>query len=204
METIRMFRNNCTLVAIKEVTGADDAAVLAAVRKHNYKDNHGMYADDYMAAARDLGIKFGEMKPTFQLLPTAGTISGWSAKRPTLKAVIAKLTKGTFFVRTRRHVLVVRDGAVIDHNWSKPSLGRETFDYVEVLNAHKPVKTGVLKVARRNSRKYGTSAWVIGQRAFDYIRANPKATAEDVLKNCPGYKKNWLAWDMKRGNIVEV
>jgi len=62
----------------------------------------------------------------------------------------------------------------------------------------------VLKVARRNSRKYGTSAWVIGQRAFDYIRVNPKATAEDVLKNCPGYKKNWLAWDMKRGNIVEV
>jgi len=37
METIRMLRNNCTLVAIKEVTGADDAAVLAAVRSTTTK-----------------------------------------------------------------------------------------------------------------------------------------------------------------------
>lgn len=209
MERIEQFRNNCVLVALKEVSGKSDAEILAAVRRHNYKNNKGMYQDDYMKAGRELGMEFGESKYcTFLYADEFSTMrsnGNFNIPRVTLSAVAKKLNKGTFLVRTNRHVLVIRDGRVIDKNWTRtPSLGRAAIDYTEVKNAYQAEKTGVLKVARRNSRKFGTRAYTIGQQAFDYIRNNPKATAADVLKNCPGYKANWLAWDLKRGNIVEA
>jgi hypothetical protein len=209
METIMQFRNNCTLVAIKEITGADDAAVLAAVRKHNYKNNQGMYASDYMAAANDLGIKFGEMKSTLNFARANGPSAGYAMpKHPTLGVVASHLKKGTFLVRTKRHVLVVRDGKIVDTNWNKPSLRRDTFDYVEVLNPHAPEKKGFLKSARRAGAgcKYGSKNWHICKAAHDYLATHKDVTAKELLDNCSdkGFHRAYLNWELKRGNIVEI
>jgi hypothetical protein len=209
METIMQFRNNCTLVAIREITGRSDDAVLAAVRKHGYKDNQGMYANDYMNAAKDLGIKFGEMKSTLNFAKAnSSTASYMTVKRPTLGVVASQLKKGTYLVRTHRHVLVVRDGKVVDTNWNKPSLRRETFDYVEVLNAHAPEKKGFLKSARRAGAgcKYGSKNWHICKAAHDYLATHTNVTANELLKNCSdkGFHRAYLNWELKRGNIVEI
>jgi hypothetical protein len=209
MEKITDYRNNCVLVALKEVSGKDDAEIFRAVRNHNYKNNGGMYQSDYMKAATELGIEMSDVRSCYSLfadqfneMRSRGNFN--IPSRTTLTAVLKKLNKGTFLVRTPGHILVIRDGRVVDKNFYKPRLGRSTVDYVEVLNAHQEKKVGGLKAVRRNSRRYGTRAYTIGQQAFDYLAKNPTATAADVLRNCPGYKRNWLDWDIKRGNIVEI
>ena len=207
MERIEHYRNNCTLVALKEISGKSDAEILAAVRRNNYKNNQGMYQDDYLRAGRELGMIFGENKycTTLFVDQFEGNVSiKYNIPRITLSAILKKLGKGTFLVRTPRHVLVVRDGKMVDKNFYRPKLGRSAIDYTEVKNAYQAPKLGVLKVARENSRKRGTRPWIIAEKVFNYIKANPKATAAEVLKVSPGYSQSWLNWDLKRGNIVEI
>lgn len=209
MENIYNYRNNCTLVALKEITGATDDAIMETVRRNNYRNNDGMYQNDYHNAARQLGIKLGEVKHAYSYMSdqrkAAGQIYGFGTLNMTVKTFLQKMKTGCFLVRTQRHVFVVRDGVLVDTNWNKSSLGRHVVDFTEVLNPFQKAKIGKLKLVRyRNQRK--KRAGEIGQAMINFFRTktNMITTKEELLKSVPGYKSNWLAWDIKRGNIVEI
>jgi hypothetical protein len=210
-ETIGQYRNNCTLVAIKEVSNKPDAEILAAFRRHNYKNNKGMWQDDYLKAGRELGLQFGETKSVWTLrvaerneLKEVGKDTFKFRYSMTIGQVLKYLAKGTFLLRIRSHLLVVRDGKVVDLNFYKPKLKRQAVDFTEVLNAYQPEKKGFLKLARGNVRRAGSKNYTICQEAVDYLRNHKDVTAEELLKNCKLYHRGYLNWDIKRGNIVEV
>lgn len=197
-------RNNCVLVALKEVTGKDDAVILAAVRKRGYRDNRGMHQHDYHRAASDLGIDLGPPIDAWNLrrrlnLPTIGSL--------TLRRVIRHfLQEGTWLVRTRCHVFVVRNGRLIDKNWSTSSLGRKVVDVTRVVNPHVAEKQGFVRVLRPRCRRRGTAAWQRFEDMRLYLDKNPHTTKEELLSQCAGkgdsgYDATDFAWDLSRGNI---
>lgn len=211
MENIFHYRNNCTLVALKEITGATDDAIMEAVRRNNYKNNDGMYQNDYHKAANQLGIKLGEVRHAYNYMiderraaASSGSSYSVGSLNMTIKTFLQKMKKGCYLVRTQRHVFVVRDGVLIDTNWNKSSLGRHIVDFTEVINPFVKEKTGKLKLVRqRNQRK--KRAGLIGEEMIKFFRSkNLICSKEELLNSVPGYKGNWLAWDIKRGNIVEI
>ena len=203
MGAIDGFRNNCTLVAVREVCGRNDEEILAAFRRHGYRDNHGMYPEKYHAAAKELGVEFGPVKYAIQIIPIA-SVEGYRRRPRTIFRVLKALPRGTFFVSTRGHVLVVRDGVVVDPNWKgRAAMGREVVSVVEVLNAVKKTVQGFIKVARPNVRRRTPAARLRWWKLQKYLIEHPTATYEDVRKHTD-YPKIDLDWDLRRGNLIIV
>src|SRR5262245_48845540 len=120
MEQIWQKRNNCVLVMLKELTGKSDEEIFAAVRRHNYRDNHGMYQHDYLKAATELGMKFGEIRwghDLHRFVPTSISLNVDERFALRGKITISKFLKyiktGTYMVRSPGHVFVVRDGKLL-------------------------------------------------------------------------------------------
>lgn len=204
-ERITDYRNNCVLVAIKEVTGLPDAEIFKAVRRHGYKNDHGMYQHDYHVALQELGTQLEKVK--YQEL-----IAGAPAKATSIRSLhgltinraLRFLRHGVYLVTTRSHVLVVRDGKLVDHNYRwRSALGRTVYGVWRVLNPHMPVKTGKLRVVRQNTRRRNTRTWHAYEEAKNLIGHLEGPTRERLLAYCKIYNAIDLAWDIKRGNIVE-
>jgi hypothetical protein len=163
-----------------------------------------MYADQYHNAAMDLGLKLGKTRSEWEMRQEERRISGgdYNFKRLSLKTVIAKyLQRGVWLVRVQGHLLVVRGGKLVDRNWSRRAgLGRRVVDVVEVLNPHRPVIQGVIRVIRHNARKRGTGAHARFRHMTELVRLRPTITKEDLLKNST-YTEVDFAWDLQRGNI---
>lgn len=207
-ENISGYRNNCVLVALKEVSGKSDDEIMSAVRRCNYKNDKGMYYEDYMRAARLLGVEIGEQRWHYDLQ----RISGDQFKRLTLAATIKQfLQRGTWLVRTDRHVFVVRDGKLIDRNWHRSaSLGRRLVDITEVKNAFVAKLDGFVRVVRRTPRRPGTKAFRKFQDLRHFLDMYPKTTKDQLLNHFAqftdggGYDATDFAWDLKRGNVEIV
>ena len=103
---------NCTLVAIKEVLSSSDESIFDAFKANGYQENEGFEIDRWIQSAKDLGLR----------LKSVSTISEESdrpygkPKRMTLARVRDTFTRGTYLVWVQEHVLVLRDGILVDHN----------------------------------------------------------------------------------------
>src|SRR4249920_263076 len=115
-EKISDYRNNCVLVALKEVSGKDDADILRGVRQFGYRNNKGMYQSDYHRAAHVIGIQLGKPIYSYDLKLHQGTME---AKAATLTDVVKKFDKGVFIVTTSGHAFVLRNGVLVDRNFTR-------------------------------------------------------------------------------------
>lgn len=119
---------NCWLVAIRQVVAESvtDAEIVSACWAHGYRGD-GMFSDTGLAAAQFLGVEHGPLRGLF-----------WP--RWSLAEFCRQKSKGVFFVFTRDHVLVVRDGVIVDPNYRRRAARRRVWCYARVLNARSVAK----------------------------------------------------------------
>lgn len=125
---------NCTLVAVREVTGKSDEEILRAFLARGYEWNRGTRMDQYEGATNDLGFKTKrvsvwktendspEFSEKYKTVDT-GRVSMWGHRivmtiRQTLTvgSFGRRYKKGTFVVSDGGHAFVIRDGVVVDTN----------------------------------------------------------------------------------------
>lgn len=203
MERITYFQNNCTLVAIKEVSNRSDEDILVAVRKQGYKNNHGMWQHQYHAALADLGIKLGQPVSAYSLRMICGADQ---FKPITLSTVLRYLKSktGVWLVRTQGHVFTVREGMLVDTNMRKARLGRRVVDVTEVLNPFVPTLKGLVDYARSiNPKKFGSFSYSRFHEMMNYIRLNGP-TKKEVLFEKTKYHAGDYRFDLERGHIKLV
>lgn len=187
--------NNCTLRAVKEVSRQEDAAIIAAFKKHGYRPNKGMRHDNWTAAARDLGLELEEIRTRYN--PGIDQRYGCMS----LAQFIKRNPMGTFFVSVSAHALVVRDGKVVDGGQLR--LRRKVKRAKKVLNAPAIVAATVARgftINTRVGKRHGTDSWYRYGEFTAYVANNPSATVADVLANT-SYTKADFTHDVKKGFI---
>lgn len=201
--TIDELMNNCVLIALREVSGLPDQMILEAVRSHGYRNHRGMYQSDYHEAARDLGIQLGEVVAVRDLPVPDGDDFDRRWDR-SLGKVLPLITDGVYLVRVRGHLLVARNGRMVDHNQGVRSrLRRRVVDVTKVLNPYTPRTEGFVRCVRRNPRHKGTGAWRRYEVMREYLARNKRTTKKELLANT-AYRSDDFAWDLARGNITIV
>lgn len=208
-ESIHQYKNNCVLVAIKEVSNLDDATILMAVRRHGYRNDRGMHQRNYMLAMSELGVRLGQLVSPPIEYELCGSDDGWSrrSRRPRGSSLAellgSALSRGVHLVRTRGHLLVVRDGRLVDRNFRhRPSLKRLVVDYVEVLNPHRPEVRGHVRVVRQYRKQTGRLARF--KAMADFVGLHPNGVTRDQVLASTPYTVTDFAWDLRRGNIEIV
>lgn len=215
-ENIYNYRRNCTLVAAKIITNKSCDEIMKAARAVGYKNDHGLYDDQWMRMYVALGAKLGPTKHSWDFRPPSVGDSWIKYAGITVNSMLKLLKKGTYLVTTTGHIFVVRDGQLVDPNYNrKPALGRHVTKVIEVLNPHVPEVKGILRLARPNNRQRGTRAW-FAYRQMANILGSGKFTKQQLLDRCASevaygdngqpigirYNATDLAWDIKRGNVV--
>lgn len=218
-------RANCTLVAARIITGKSDEEILKAARsdKVKYVDNRGLHNWQWTELYLMLGAQLGKGMYTHELrdkIPGSRRKDedGWTRYAGiTISKVMDVLKVGTYLVTTRSHIFVIADGKLMDPNYGKAALGRNVTQVIEVLNPHRAERIGKLKLARGNKRQRGTRAWF----AYEQMRrilVNGPLTRQQLLDRCANevayghnnepvtirYNSTDLAWDIRRGNVVEI
>lgn len=199
-DKISDFNNNCTLVAVKEVTQMDDAVILEAFKRHGYVENKGMKHDAWTTAASELGMQ----------LEVIRTELNWYADGRygymTLGQFIKANPVGVFFISVSRHAFVVRDGKVVDHNQRyRLGLRREVRRAKRVLNAPAIAakETGgyvKVNIQPRFAKRVGTASWQRYLNMTLFLAHNATATPEEIFANTD-YTKADFAHDIKKGLI---
>ena len=131
--------------------------------------------------------------------------------RPTLAEFRRLFRRGVFIVGVHRHVLVVRDGVVIDPNWRSLGSRRRVWTAYEVLNAapgrspapswppdlSASLEAVVLPV---RARRPETDAYYRYYDMWLHLRHNPGASAGEVLR-WTRYTRSDLRRDTRRGLV---
>lgn len=162
MHSLKSYRNNCCAVALHELSGRSEHDVVSACIQHSvsFRRHRGMFRNEWLAAGSDLGLILDRR-------------DCWNADctLPTLKQWIDANPRGTFLIRVRRHVLVVRDGMIIDPNWNGRTGSRrrvhEAFrvdNAAASRNAANVHKTRAAAAAARNDAPAPTTKRAPGKR----------------------------------------
>jgi len=204
-DTIDNKRNNCVLVALREVSNLSDEAILAAVRECGYKENQGMYSHQYIKAAGLLGIDVEATRYAWDLFPSdSGGSRFFSPSKCSLSKVLPQIADGVYLVRVNGHLLVSRFGRLVDHNFNrKAGLGRRVIDVMRINNPFIKKVEGFVSCVRYNPRKRGTGAHERYEEMRRWLSLYPKTTKEVLLEKT-SYRQEDYAWDLRRGNIVLV
>lgn len=112
MKKLLKIENSCAVLALHHVSGLDEETVLRVCKSHNFTPKGGMYDEDWISAAKDLGIS----------IKTAFTGSA------RLYSIVKKFPTGLYLISTSNHLFVLDSGIIIDP-WAKqwdgyPGLGR--------------------------------------------------------------------------------
>jgi hypothetical protein len=122
-------------VAIKEVMSVPDSAILDVAKSHGYEENEAFDADAWIRTAKDLGLRL----KTAEYKVIEGNSTNKKPKRMTLAKVRDTYPTGTYLVRLYDHVLVLREGQIVDTNF-------------DITDYHAPRKA---RKIRMNSKVYG-------------------------------------------------
>lgn len=95
-------KNDCTVIAVSIVTGRPYDEVHAALARHGREPGKGTNSSVYLAVIREFGCSV--IPERHEHCKTVKTAERYLPRH------------GTFLVRTRGHVLAVRDGKVHDHS----------------------------------------------------------------------------------------
>jgi hypothetical protein len=144
--SIRHFTNNCSLVAVKEISGAPDRVILELFQNRGYIPHRGTRDHQYLGVLSDLQIEYVNISTSVEgrsALVEDTDDDGYAtfrlnaARYVTLKQFCAEHPEGVFLVRGNGHAWVVRDGRVIDPNvaqGARKRLGRRVENAWHILN----------------------------------------------------------------------
>lgn len=218
MKTIDQLANNCTLVAVRELTGASDEDVIQAFLAHGYVRGRGTHSCTYLNALRDLGLVALEVDVKIE------GRSAWN-DRMTLGMFCRTYTRGVYLVKVSHHAFVVRDGIVVDPNVSGKKLRRRVIQAWSVpgaaasrylaKNAHK-IKRGSdpLVYFHGPSHRHSGNSLRKENQAGLYIIQHGEWTEtphgllktvrlSEILSNTD-YDRRDVAFDLKRGRLVPL
>lgn len=208
---IEDFRNNCVLVALKEATRLPDQVLLKTALNFNWTPNQGIEDVKTLAILKELGFTVSQRSDVIMNLARVDTYwngkkCGFSMKfgRATLARVADQLMNGTYLVTTKDHMLVVRDGVVIDTNysWTRGSRRRITQVY-HVVNAPEIPQGEYVEIVRklpwrdnaRRRRYYDMQNFVWRQKQAG-VRVTP-----DVIFANTSYTQADFSYDLRLGNV---
>ena len=95
---------SCAVCAIKYVSGIDEDTVLRVCAVEGFEAGEGMEDDAWMAAARQLGVRFRRV----------------SLEPAVLSRFIKDHPKGLYFVGTVDHLFVIDNGIIFDPRCANP------------------------------------------------------------------------------------
>ncbi len=98
MKKIKKADGWCAVVALQNVSGIDEKTVLHVCEHHDFDPFHGMEDNEWLAAAKELGINAKPMR----LIPQK------------VRKFVHKHATGLFLVGTTDHLFVVREGKMFD------------------------------------------------------------------------------------------
>ena len=98
MKKIIKLENSCAVVALHHVSGLDEETVLRVCKIHDFDVKIGMDDEDWIAAAKDLGIT---IRSVFE-----GSVR--------FKTFMNQHKTGLFLIRTSDHLFVLDNGIIID------------------------------------------------------------------------------------------
>jgi len=219
-EVIRAGKGTCVLAALRQVLPetTTDEKILRVCRKHGYQPEvGGMYDHQWLKACEELGIEFGVGNDYSRGCFASRYDSNWGMEREYWKNTSLTLgqfcrtdgKKGTWLVTVRGHMLVVRDGVIVDHNYHLAGKRRRMLGAIEVRNSAAPiVDTGYVQFRARpkNARKPGCKAFHRYALAWEMARvcySNERVPVEDLFLNTD-YNKADFRWDIKQGNVIWV
>lgn len=210
--------NNCTLVAIRELTGRADQEIIDEMLRQKWTPGQGALDSQYTRALRNLGCDLGEKR----YLALEGRTVGVRApthKRPTLAQFCRVHSDGVWLVSTGSHAFVVRDGRVVDPNLDH-TLGarRRILRAWEVKNPapsqylrKRPLSLEgdpMVRFHGRHHRRVGSKSYVREYSALCYLRdthgdyRKPVRLSEILEKTF--YTEADAKWDVRRGRLVVV
>jgi hypothetical protein len=209
-------RRNCTLVAVRDVTGADDLTIIKEFLARGWKPHRGAHEYQYMGVVRALGFTVEEVDTYLQC---RGHIRGWRRRAAcymSLGVFCRTFKEGAYVVHNRYHAFVIRDGHVVDPNFgNKRMMRRRIVGAFRVLNAapsrHVDVEARKLRrnsdpmvsFAARSVRRKGTKSWRIEMNALLYAHNKGGVVLlSDLTKAVPEYTRSFAAWDIQRGRLV--
>ena len=209
--TIAEYKNNCVLVAFKRVSNISDSVIIHTCQAFGFK-GHGMQQDNWLDAARVLGIK----------LETVYDALSWHSRgvEDTQDITIGQFTKkfreGTFLVRVKGHLLTVHDGKIIDPNYQRRAARRRVYSVYRVMNStiintrkrgdHLPKNPTFYFVnmphacARRRSAKQEIYLNIYSEGMNGHMRST--LTLDGMARY--GYTRKMLRSDLRKGNIALV
>jgi hypothetical protein len=145
---IRGFKKNCGLVALQLASGKSDAEVIAAAvataRAYRWKPGRGMYLGHVVEAFAALGVTGREMdsKETDEPLKKGrerprSSGFGWHNKnrwwhKVTVSGFAVYYPFGTYVVMVPGHLLVMRDGKMLDPNVPRGTRRRRVIAALQV------------------------------------------------------------------------
>lgn len=157
-------KNNCTVLALKSVTGWSEAKCYSTLKKMGRQDGKGF---DIVAAIsnQDFNINGVNFEPVINVYKDAFECThGLYDNTPTVRAFAKANPEGVFYVVVRAHALAIVNGVVVDNVLS--GLGKQITCAFRVTGAIKP-KTASLDTVATTKRlprvKYGAPVKYIGK-----------------------------------------
>jgi len=109
VKKLKKIKAACAVLALWYISQRDEDAVLRICRAYGFKENEGMYDEDWQKAAEQLGIKMRSV----------------SLEPCRLSQFIKDYPNGLYLMSTRDHLFVVDNGIIFDpRNKKPPGVGR--------------------------------------------------------------------------------
>ena len=205
---ITEYKNNCVLVAFKQVSNLPDPAIIDVCQANGFK-GHGMHQSSWLLAAATLGIELDPVYNAYRC-PDRGFSDPFGM---TIAQFAKKHRDGTFLVQVRGHLLTMHDGKVIDPNYRRRASRRRVHHGYRVMNStiintrkrgdHLPKDPQFYFIntpntcARRGSVRWDIYITVYREAMELRMRtALTLSTLADV-----GYTRKMLRSDLRKGNV---
>lgn len=109
MRKLRKINDSCAIVALYFVSKLSEELVIRVCKSHGFEVGAGMVDEEWMAAARELGVKTRSV----------------SMQPMRLRKFLNTYPRGLYLVATRNHLFAVDGGIVVDpHCPNLPGLDR--------------------------------------------------------------------------------
>lgn len=112
MKKLIKIDNSCAVLALHHVSGLDEETVLRVCKINDFTPKNGMEDEDWISAAKDLGI----------------SVRSCFLGSERLSSFITKKPEGLYLIGTFNHLFVLDNGLIIDprsKEWDGyPGLGR--------------------------------------------------------------------------------
>lgn len=161
--------NNCTMVALAQVSDIPHETIERACYKHGYKPSNGMPNLAVMKAATEVGIQFETIPLPVKYIPGRKQM-----KRMTVGEVRKKYNDGVYLLFVRGHVLSLVYGDIVDPNFSTYGIKRRVNNLYRVTNSPVKPKPPALHTAEfigwESRIAFKTLYWKSAQKGSDNFK----------------------------------